>query len=70
MLEDLKETSLWRFQVLTAACLKMTALWDKPPCSHDEADEHFIEVCTASAIRAMRMEVVRTSKTSVYFSEI
>jgi hypothetical protein len=55
-----------RFQDLTAACMKMTALLDKTSCSLVEADRCFAGA-TASIIRVM-MEAVGTSETSVYFN--
>jgi hypothetical protein len=72
-----------RFQVLTAAGMKMTAFWDIAPCHHSFL---MIEVVSTSKtsvdfyetirhffprvviIRAM-MEALRTSETPVYFSE-
>jgi hypothetical protein len=48
-----------RFQVLTAASMKMTAFFNIAPCSL-EVDQRFI---------ALVMQGVRTSETSVYFNE-
>jgi hypothetical protein len=49
-----------RFKVLMVACMKMTAFWDVALYSLVEVDWRFI---------ALMMAVVRTSETSVYFSE-
>jgi hypothetical protein len=58
-----------RYQVLTAASMKMIAFWDIAPCSPVVAD-HISEVRTASIIRAMMMmEAVRKSETSVCYNE-
>jgi hypothetical protein len=54
-----------RFQVLTAASIKMTALWNVAPCSLVEVDWCFRGAYCLIAL----MEVVRTSETSVYFNE-
>jgi hypothetical protein len=48
-----------RFQVLTAASVKFRVFWDVAPCSHIEVDRRF---------RALMMEAVRTSETSVNFN--
>jgi hypothetical protein len=57
-----------RYQVLTAASMKMIVFWDIAPCSPVVAD-HISEVRTASIFRAMMMEAVRKSETSVYYNE-
>jgi hypothetical protein len=56
-----------RFQVLTAASKKFKVFWDVAPCSHVEVDRRF-KMRTASIIRVMMMESVRTSETSVNFN--
>jgi hypothetical protein len=48
-----------RFQVLTAASVKIRVFWDVAPCSHIEVDRRF---------RALMMEAVRTYETSVNFN--
>jgi hypothetical protein len=55
-----------RYQVLTAASIKMTAIWDIAVCSRQQTD--VLDMRSASIITAM-MEAVRTSETSVYFNE-
>jgi hypothetical protein len=50
-----------RFQVLTAASMKMTVFWDFAPCSLVEIDRRFRG--------ALMMEAASTSETSVNFYE-
>jgi hypothetical protein len=50
--------SIMRFQVLTAASVKLRSFWDVVPCSAVEVDRRFI---------ALMMAAVRTSETSVNF---
>jgi hypothetical protein len=57
-----------RVQVLTAVSMKMTALWDKSPCSLVEVNRRFRGVFCLNR-QAQVMETVRTSETSVYFNE-
>jgi hypothetical protein len=49
-----------RFQVLAAANVKFVAFWDIVPSSFVTEDRSFI---------SLMLEAVRTSETSVYFSE-
>jgi hypothetical protein len=51
-----KRYEFLRFQVLKAASMKMTVFWDVVPC-----------VLAASIIRALTMEAISTSVTSVNF---
>jgi hypothetical protein len=53
-----------RFQVLTAASMTMRAFWDVAPCSMGEVDRRFRN---AYCLKALMIEGVRTSETSVYF---
>jgi hypothetical protein len=69
------EETCVRFQVLTAASIKMTTFWDIVTCSLVEVVWRFRgtyclhhQVDSVSFI-ALMMEAVRISKTSVYFNE-
>jgi hypothetical protein len=55
-----------RFEDLTASSLEMRVFWDIAPYSLARVDRRFRR---AYIIRAMMMEAVRTSETSVYCSE-
>jgi hypothetical protein len=56
-----------RFQVLTAASIKLTVFWDVAPCSPVETDRRFRGAYCLWA--ALMMEAVSTSETSVNFYE-
>jgi hypothetical protein len=51
-----------RFEVLTAASMKMTVFWDVAPCS-------LVEVYRCFRAIVLMMEAVNTSETSVYFNQ-
>jgi hypothetical protein len=57
---------LVRFQVLTAASMKTTAVWDTAPCSLVEADRRFRG---AYWLHHDPDDAVRTSVTAFYFYE-
>jgi hypothetical protein len=54
-----------RFQILTAASMKVAAFWDVAPCSLVEADRHFRD--SYFLYHRPVMETEHTSGTSVYF---
>jgi hypothetical protein len=57
-----------RFQVLTAASMKMTVVWDVAPCSLVEIYQRFRGSYCRHHQDVLMMEAVRTSETSVIVS--
>jgi hypothetical protein len=55
--------SLVRFQVLTAASMKLTVFWDVLPCSQGDVDQRFRGA--HCLLIALMMEEERTSETLV-----
>jgi hypothetical protein len=63
--ETIQAELLVRYQVLTAASVKVTVFWDIAPCSLVEIDRRF-----RRTIALMMMEAESISEESVYLYEI
>jgi hypothetical protein len=62
-------STLVRFQVLRAGSMKMIAFWDIAPYSLVEVGRRFRGAFCLHHQRALMMEVVHISETSVYINE-